>query len=434
MKQWILNRSIFFKFGCIFIITSILISTLIGVFLSKGLKTSTPFRKFIHGSFQIAIEKIGTPPNFEIAHRLSRELGIDIRFISFSTLPSWSTSRRLSRISINHSPKFKHFHQHPFSIFKNKDKKPHFFQFKTNEGIFLFSPIQPLGFIIRPIWFFLFLSSISILFLLNYWILRRIFYPLKGLQQATETIQRGNLESHIPVYCNDELGKLSESFNQMIKTLKNTLDAKDTLLLNVSHELRSPLTRMKLLLEFIKTSKEKKLLTQEVDIIETMITELLEMAKFKSKYGTLSLEQVPLKIWFESILENYTKYPISLNEIDTKWKATLDPDKMNIVIKNLLNNAIKYSSKRKEKIEIHVELKTSELNISIRDYGDGIPEEHIPFLFEPFYRSDPSRSKETGGYGLGLSICKEIIEAHQGKIKIKSTLGKGTTVYISLRS
>ena len=101
---------------------------------------------------------------------------------------------------------------------------------------------------------------------------------------------------------------------------------------------------------------------------------------------------------------------------------------MKTVLRNILNNAVKYSPDHSEPINVSLGKKSSYAVICVEDNGIGIPDEHLPFIFEPFFRTDKSRSKKTGGYGLGLSLCKTIMEAHGGRIEIESVPNEGTRV------
>jgi len=117
---------------------------------------------------------------------------------------------------------------------------------------------------------------------------------------------------------------------------------------------------------------------------------------------------------------------------DTPIWVQIDKERIKIVLKNLLENALKYSEKSDAPVLLSLARKDQNAIVEIRDQGIGISEEELPFLFEPFYRVDPSRSKKTGGYGLGLSLCRTIIRSHSGEIKIHSKLGHGTIITIEL--
>lgn len=106
--------------------------------------------------------------------------------------------------------------------------------------------------------------------------------------------------------------------------------------------------------------------------------------------------------------------------------VTADESRVNTVLHNVLENALKYSAHQKRAVEVFMEPKEKTVQVLVRDHGEGIPEAELAKVFEPFYRVDKSRAKATGGYGLGLSLCREIMLAHGGDIRIQSTLGKGT--------
>jgi signal transduction histidine kinase len=108
----------------------------------------------------------------------------------------------------------------------------------------------------------------------------------------------------------------------------------------------------------------------------------------------------------------------------------VDTDRIKTVLKNVIENSLKYSKSESQPIEISIDEEEKSVVIRIKDHGSGIPKEELPYIFEPFYRIDKSRSKETGGYGLGMSLCKKIMEAHGGTIEISSELNIGTTVIL----
>ncbi len=109
-----------------------------------------------------------------------------------------------------------------------------------------------------------------------------------------------------------------------------------------------------------------------------------------------------------------------------------DEERLKTAFKNILDNALKYSTETSSPVEINIQQKDNSIYITFKDTGTGIDKEHLPYIFEPFYRVDSSRSKKTGGYGLGMSLCKKIIESHEGTITIESMPGEGTTVSVTL--
>ncbi len=119
---------------------------------------------------------------------------------------------------------------------------------------------------------------------------------------------------------------------------------------------------------------------------------------------------------------------IHIDDLPEKIILCADPKQVKTVLKNIFTNALKYSEKEGPPINVSVTKQPNQVEIAISDSGDGIPNEELSHIFESFYRVDKSRSKQTGGYGLGLSLCKTIMDAHSGKIHVNSTEGIGTTV------
>ena len=119
---------------------------------------------------------------------------------------------------------------------------------------------------------------------------------------------------------------------------------------------------------------------------------------------------------------------VQADDLRPNLSIKVDPEQIKTVFKNIVSNAVKYSSSDSEPIRINVKSRPPHIVVRIIDNGIGIPRDELRFVFEPFYRVDKSRTKDTGGYGLGLSLCKTIMEAHGGRIEVESEPGAGTTV------
>ena len=130
----------------------------------------------------------------------------------------------------------------------------------------------------------------------------------------------------------------------------------------------------------------------------------------------------------KAVLPEFENKPPGMNvqDMPDSIACEVDPEQMKTVLRNVLNNAFKYSPEDSEPSIVSLSKKPSYAVICVEDNGIGIPDEHLPFIFEPFFRTDKSRSKKTGGYGLGLSLCKTIMEAHGGRIEIESVPNEGT--------
>jgi len=266
-----------------------------------------------------------------------------------------------------------------------------------------------------------------------YVFMRLILRPLKGLTEGVEQISKGNLEHQVPIQRCDELSELAEAFNSMTLQIKKMLHAKERLMLDVSHELRSPLTRLKVALEFLPEGATKESLKEDLAVMESMITEILETARLRDGYAKLNLEEIDLVSLVQSVLAGFTgsSPAVAVEEVPASMPLVVDPELCRTVLKNIITNAIKYSGSDKGPVSVSLYCNSSFAVIQVRDRGMGIPEEDLPYIFEPFYRVEKSRSQTIKGYGLGLNLCKTIMEAHNGRIEIESSPGEGTTVTLS---
>lgn len=299
----------------------------------------------------------------------------------------------------------------------------------TKNGRFIFAEIVDDWHGIRfalP-WIFAVLGLVGLVLTGTWLTLRWIMKPINWLSEGVSALGEGNLEYRLPEKRGDELGNLARAFNRMSERLREMLSARELLLLDVSHELRSPLTRMKVALEFIPENSSRDSLQSDIQEMEQMVTEILETARLKSEYGKLDRQPTDLaQLIQEACLPFEKKAPgIKFENAVEKSRAQVDAEQIKTVLKNLLANALKYSMPENDPVKIRLSRNDSGMQIEIQDHGLGIPQEEMDLIFEPFYRIDKSRNKNTGGYGLGLSLCKTIIEAHGGTISVQSNMGEG---------
>jgi signal transduction histidine kinase len=241
----------------------------------------------------------------------------------------------------------------------------------------------------------------------------------------------GRLEHRIPEAGHDELHDLARAFNAMAERLAKLLHSKEQLLLDVSHELRSPITRLKVQLEFLADADMRESLRGDVAEMEAMVTNLLESARLRHAAAALNLERVHIGDVIRHLVSEFKDRPpgVALGAlVEEPIKA--DREKIRTVLRNLLDNALKHTPANGPLVSISMTHDADRLIIIVEDRGEGIPASAQPYLFEPFYRPDRSRSRKTGGYGLGLSLCKAIVDAHGGSIDLVSTVGEGTQVTV----
>jgi signal transduction histidine kinase len=278
------------------------------------------------------------------------------------------------------------------------------------------------------------LLFITALMLCAYLTIRWVLKPLRWLKQGVDQVARGELTHRVPEKRSDELRDLSASFNTMTERLQHLIKSKEQLLLDVSHELRTPLTRMKVASAMMAESADRASIEEDLREMEKKITELLETTRSLNIKDSLKLTQVDVVDLIRSIAQPFTagRPTIEITSMPDAAPIRLDAHRIRLALKNILDNGQKYSPDDALPIRMSVSIDGPRMVISIQDHGIGICQEDQRFIFEPFYRADKARSPQRDGYGLGLSLAKNIIEAHGGKITVHSELGQGTLVQVHL--
>ena len=264
-------------------------------------------------------------------------------------------------------------------------------------------------------------------------VLNRLLLPLRWLGDGVARLSEGDLDVAVPKRSADEFGALTDAFNRMVGRIKDMIRARDQLLLDVSHELRSPVTRLKVALELVADPDMKARMAGDVAEMEIMIGELLELERLRHGRGISTARQDVVSLLGE-VAGNYDDRPPTVRVVPTMSEIVvdIDRDRLRTVIRNLLENAIKYSLPDSRPVEVSATQNGHKVVIRVTDDGPGIPDRDLPSLFEPFFRVDRSRSKKTGGYGLGLSISKRIVEAHGGTIAVEESAKRGASFVVTL--
>ncbi|MFN0099541.1 MAG: ATP-binding protein [Gemmatimonadaceae bacterium] len=258
--------------------------------------------------------------------------------------------------------------------------------------------------------------------------LRQVLGPLRLLSDGVSRLGRGELGVRVPRTTGDEFGHLADAFNQMASRVRDMVESRERLLVDVSHELRSPLTRMRVALALLPDDVQRARLQEDVAEMERMVSELLELERLRTPSG---LRVAREDLW--PILEHATRAfettPPGARLIGPARTLLVDIDgeKVRTVMRNLLENATKYALPDSRPVEVSVDVRERSLEVRVRDDGAGMPEGEETRVFEPFYRVDRSRTKSTGGYGLGLSICQRVMDALGGSIAVERTEPRGAT-------
>jgi signal transduction histidine kinase len=260
-------------------------------------------------------------------------------------------------------------------------------------------------------------------------VLQKLLRPLRVLNDGVTRLGEGDLGVTVPRTTTDEFGKLTDTFNLMAGRVREMITARDQLLIDVSHELRSPLTRMKVALELLPDDAHRARLSSEVAEMERMISGLLELERLRTGRGVTLLRQDIVPVLSEVVATYEDRAPgVRFSAAGGREvHADVDAEQLTTVMRNLLENALKYSLSDSRSVQVTVETRDDGVRVGVTDDGVGIPREDAERIFEPFFRVDRSRSKESGGYGLGLSICKRVMEAHGGQIVLEPGNGRGST-------
>ena len=383
-------------------------------------------RASVEGVFRNFSERIvahlGSPPELDQAKLIAKDMGIEIRYEGPER--SWATSEELPPISETEKVNVK-------GTFGHSSLGPYYFVVpRSDGGVFLIQWNQRWDESAHTELLIMLLLLVGIVVAGAYHYIRRTLKPLQPLRQGVLEITEGNLDVHVPVKTGDEIGELSEAFNRMVTRIRQMIAARDQLLGDISHELRSPITRMKVALEFIPESEKKKKLTSDLLEIESMITGILEIERLKNGRAGLKIEEQDVISLIKETADQFDKqHPgIDTTSLPGTLNLSTDSNLLKVVIKNILENAIKFSTHNSESVQIKIKKSENQIEIIITDDGQGIPEDDLPHVFEPFYRVDRSRSRQSGGYGLGLSMCRKIINAIGGEITCTNNPNsRGTT-------
>lgn len=262
----------------------------------------------------------------------------------------------------------------------------------------------------------------------SYWLAGSITRPIIDLTRTAEDLSSGNLEARVTrasLQRRDELGELAYSFDRMASRLSAALQAKEQLLRDVSHELRSPLTRMRLAAALLRKRADTppELDRLEVDIarLDELIEDILSISRLQSEPSSLHKESMDLRdlltrIATDARFEAEEKQcRIELQVADAPCVLQLDPQWASAAIENVVRNAIRYT-RAASAISIALEQTEHEACLTICDEGPGVPENQLTQIFEPFYRVERDRGRTSGGTGLGLAIAARVLSAHGGRI------------------
>jgi signal transduction histidine kinase len=254
-----------------------------------------------------------------------------------------------------------------------------------------------------------------------YAVVQQLLRPLADIRAGAERFGRGEFDPPIAPRRDDELGDLALQINAMAASLRDMLDAKRALLLAISHELRSPLTRARVNAELIdEHSPPRDALLRDLAAMRDLITDLLESERLAGGHAALHAEPCDLNALVREVLEASFGNQVFEQQLDPAITAQpLDVPRIRLLLRNLLDNAQRHRGDGPAPI-VRTAIEGGDLLIEVRDFGPGVPNDALRQLAEPFFRPDTARQRATGGVGLGLTLCRLVAQAHGGTITFRN--------------
>ncbi len=431
-----LTRSLSFRLLAIFIV----LAAAFIYFATVGIRwvfSEDELRELISGHLSLHVDyvraDIGDPPRIDRAIAITEQVPVDIRItggdINWASDPAFPERDELAfgasdvfsedpgallgeltdvEFAITDTHRFLKIDQGDFDIIVSTPKIA-----DTEPGRDLLPIIIGIGLV----WLFIAYLCVS-------W----LFRPIRTIRHGAARIGSGDFDFRIESPRNDQLGDLARDVNKLAQDVRNMLDAKRQLLLGISHELRSPLSRMRLLIEFLEDSERKYDIKAEIDEMEHIISTLLDAERLNTVHVALNRTEVKIPELVEQLVDDFfhrERSRIEIDIADESLEAYVDDARLVLIIKNLVSNALRYSNAEDGPVRISARREKGALVVEIRDHGPGFKPEQISSIGEPFYRGDPSRTRETGGSGLGLYLARLVAEAHGGTLKVDETYTDG---------
>ncbi len=319
-------------------------------------------------------------------------------------------------------------------LLEKSEKGERFFKPRVlarTDGRYWFFITPPRG---RPgFWFFgpenLWLVAVMVVF--SYLLALHLTSPLRTLERSVESFGKGDLGVRLNWKRHDEVGRLARAFDKMADRIQTLLNAERRLLLDISHELRSPLARLSVATELARSGdaaeREQALnrIEKEADRLNSLVGELLQVTRAEGDPKSRRTEPVRVDELLANVVDDCSVEAAARgSRIELKIAPAItvpgDPELIRRAVENVLRNAIRHAPKDTP-VEVCLENAAGTARIRIRDYGPGVGEEHLTRIFDPFYRVDSDRNRASGGVGLGLAIARRAVELHKGRIHARNS-------------
>ncbi len=424
-----LSRSLSFRLLLIFLVLG-------GLFVMGTINAiqrfynSDEIRGLISGHLSLHVsyvrEDIGVPPRIDRAIAITKKVPVDIRI--FGPSIDWASNPefpRVEELAFEPSPRFSDSPDAwadelagvDFASLDNHD----FLRMRQGGyDIIVSTPRiadKPSGVPLIPM-----IIGLGLTFLLiGYAAVQWLFRPIRNIRAGAAHIGRGNFNHRIENIRRDQLGDLAVDINKLAGDVESMLDAKRALLLGISHELRTPLSRMRLALEFVDDEDSAESLRSEIREMEKIVVSLLEAERLNSRHAQLSRTDTNVKGLINELIDDFFSRERSRMRVELpgdELRANVDQARITLMLKNLIANALRYSKPDDGPIIVSASVGDGELVLGVRDHGPGLSSDQAAHIGEPFYRSDKSRTRESGGTGLGLYLASLVATAHGGSLEL----------------
>jgi signal transduction histidine kinase len=283
----------------------------------------------------------------------------------------------------------------------------------------------------------------AIALLMARWLARGMTRPLRDMAGAARRMESGDYTARVQVRSRDEVGQLAQAFNRMSEELENLEQSRRDLVANVSHELKTPIAAIRAHLENLLDGvaapdpRALEVMLAQTERLGRLVEQLMDLSRLESGEVPLKRERLQIALLIPRVIsEIAVARPASevhvVGDVDLDVPAAdADPERVHQVLFNLVDNAVRFTPPGGE-VRVSARRREDRVEVRVADTGVGIAPEHLPRLFERFYRVDASRSREDGGTGIGLAIARSVVEAHGGRIRAESELGRGSAFVFDL--
>ena len=280
---------------------------------------------------------------------------------------------------------------------------------------------------------------VGLVVLLCYAFAYHLTSPVRRLRSVVDCFGRGDFSARAPASRKDELGELARSFNEMASRIQTLLAAERRLLLDISHELRSPLARLGVAVELARSGEDREhmldRIQKEADRLNELVAELLQVTRVEAdpsmqKNDIVHLDELLGDLVYDSLLEAKAKDCTLLLRAPVPATLSGDEELIRRALENVIRNAIRYAP-HNTSVDVDLTRSAAAALVTVRDYGPGVPPEALTRIFDPFYRVDSDRNRASGGLGLGLAIARRSVELHKGKLSAQNA-NPGLLVTIQL--